>query len=303
MRHSETYQLSKHALLRVLERTNLSPGQLLDRLAAGAVAWLPASMPAGHRHALVYCATSQSFVVAIILEAERLVKTVVELAQWENMYRTVTDIWRSLAIHAAAQEALRASSNSLAEASPSEDDPMDVRLVAKLDGRKGPKYETLLAKTEAQWTALLGSVPAERRYAQPGFLSKLAVKLLTVNAFAELTRRRLERHAGLVASADNLLLVFGPLSYPVPLLPQIDVGKGLSQVVDRLAQRDEKRKGKSEQLEKKRVLRQQERRLEPPGDEVRGVAAPEPGMTMRPATNRELFALLTRSRADNSPAH
>lgn len=302
MRQLETYQLSKHALLRVLERTNLAPGQLLDRLAAGAVAWLPASLPAGHRHALVYCATSQSFVVAIILDDGLLVKTVVALEQWENMYRPVTDIWRALAIHAAAQEALRLScANAQAHASPQESDSMDVRLVAKIDGRKGPKYETILAKTEAQWTALLGSVPAERRYAQPGFLSKMAGKLLTVNTFAELTRRKLERHADLVSSADNLLLVFGPLNYPVPLLPQIDVGKELSQVVARLGCRDEKRKAKGEQLQKKRMLRQAARHPGNSPEERPCPAEPEGSPVTPPAPNRQLLALLTRSRSNNSP--
>jgi hypothetical protein len=292
----EPYTFSKHAVVRVLERTHLSVGQLLDRLNRNSIAWLPAKMPEGHRHALVYCASSGSFVVAILVEADRVVKTVVTLEQWENMYRPVANIWLTLAMHAAAQ-GLQAqlSDESSAAGAPDErkaakpaEEPthaMDVRLVAKFDGPKGPTYHDLFAQREAQWTALMGSTPAKRRYQKEEFLGSVAERLLNVSAFAELVRQRLIRHTELVMEANNLLLVFGPTSCPANLLPQVDVGRQLADLVSHVEAGIQKRRDEKTRLAQRRheayleqqSLEYQERKMA--------------------AQKNELFALLVKPRS------
>jgi len=256
----EPYKISKHAIGRVLERTSLSIGQLLDRLNSNGIAWLPAKLPEGHRHALVYCATSERFVVAVIKEADRVVKTIVTLEQWENMYRKVANVWLTLAIHAAAHGLCETSAGAarMAPAPPSEaprtsdQDAVDIRLVAKFDGLKGPTYHDLLALKEAQWTALMGSTPAKKRFQKAEFLSNLAQRLLTVGAIAEMVRQRLIRHTSLVMDANNLLLVFGPSSCPASLLPQVDVGQQLADLVAQIESTLQKRQQEKARLGKRR---------------------------------------------------
>lgn len=287
------YTFSKHAVVRVLERTHLSVGQLLDRLNNNSIAWLPAKMPEGHRHALVYCASSGSFIVAVLAEADRVVKTVVTLEQWENMYRKVANIWLTLAVHAAAQGlqpdqgSSSSSSTALLERKEARTtgepaQSMDVRLVAKFDGPKGPTYHDLFAQRESQWTALMGSTPAKRRYQKEEFLSSLAQRLLNVSAFAELVRQRLIRHTELVMEANNLLLVFGPCSYPASLLPQVDVGRQLADMVSHVEASIQKRRDEKARLAQRRheaYLEQQ---------------TPEYLERKRLAEKNELFALLVK---------
>jgi len=289
----EPYTFSKHAVVRVLERTHLSVGQLLDRLNSNSIAWLPAKMPAGHRHALVYCASSGSFIVAILVEADRVVKTVVTLEQWENMYRKVANIWLTLAMHAAVQ-GLRTDPATAAGTPPARKElkpadasaqEMDVRLVAKFDGPKGPTYQDLFAQRESQWTALMGSTPAKRRYQKEEFLSNLAERLLNVSAFAELVRQRLIRHTELVMDANNLLLVFGPTSCPASLLPQVDVGRQLAEMVSHVEATLQKRQDEKARLAQRRHEAYLERQ------------SPEHLERKKIVEKNELFALLTNPAA------
>ena len=255
MTRASSYQLSTHAVSRALERTSLSPGSLIDRIDGNAVAWLPARLPENHGHALVYCGLTDSFVVAILQKTDRVLKTVVTLEQWECMYWKVADIWLALAQHAAAHRLLSPAAIATATDTPppapvcigreplpaKEPQALDLRLVIKIDGPKGPQYHTILEKTEAQWGTMMGSSPAERRRIQNGFLSKLAKRLLTVNSVAAEVRNRLQRHKELIAQGDNILFVFGPNKYAVNFLPQVDVGALLPAMVDRIAKVEEKR--------------------------------------------------------------
>jgi hypothetical protein len=294
----EPYTFSKHAVVRVLERTHLSLGQLLDRLNNNGIAWLPAKMPEGHRHALVYCASSGTFIVAILVEADRVVKTVVTLEQWENMYRKVANIWLTLAMHAAAQglqvELTDTSAESLelngAKPADALAQAMDVRLVAKFDGPKGPTYQDLFAQRESQWTALLGSTPAKRRYKKDEFLSNLAERLLNVSAFAELLRQRLIRHTELVMDANNLLLVFGPTSCPASLLPQVDVGRQLAEMVSHVEATIQKRQDEKARLAQRRHDAYLERQ------------SPEHQERKKMVEKNELFALLTKPSPQEPPS-
>lgn len=255
----ETYKISNHAAVRILERTSLSIGQLLDRLSANGVAWLPAKLPEGHRHALIYCARSERFLVAVIHEADRVVKTIVTLEQWENMYRKVANVWMSLAIHAAAQGLLsNVKESGTLLTTPGEasriggPESVDMRLVAKFDGPKGPAYHDLLSLREFQWTEMMGSSPAKRRFQKSDFLGHLANRLLTVGTIAELVRQRLIRHTALVMEASNLLLVFGPSSCPASLLPQVDVGQQLADMVAQIETALQKRKEAKARLTQRR---------------------------------------------------
>jgi len=296
MTRASTYKLSTHAVSRALERTSLSPGSLIDRIVSNACVWLPARLPEHHRHALVYCARTDSFVVAIVHQTDRVLKTVVTLEQWEGTYWKVADIWLALAQHAAAQYLLPADAVAAAAAGTAtppepvtigreplpakEPQALDLRLVVKIDGPKGPQYHTLLEKTEAQWGTMMGSSPAERRRVQNGFLSKLAKRLLTVNAVATDVRNRLRRHQDLIARADNILFVFGPNKYSANFLPQVDVGPLLPGMVDRVAQLENKR-AQQAQVKKER---KRQKRLEKTHPSLVGSAMSQ--------QNKELFAML-----------
>lgn len=97
------YVLSTHAELRVLERTNLSGGQLLQRLNTRACVWLPRRGVDGEWYALVHCLGSQTYVVCVIADVQPVLKTVLTLEMWENDCGVLPFIWLALARTALVQ--------------------------------------------------------------------------------------------------------------------------------------------------------------------------------------------------------
>lgn len=97
------FGMSTHAHLRVLERTELSGAQLLERVNRRACAWLPRRSDWDTYFALVYCALSDIFVVAVIAPDTYVLKTVLTQHQWQTTYGIIAPVQFSLAQLAAAQ--------------------------------------------------------------------------------------------------------------------------------------------------------------------------------------------------------
>lgn len=116
------YVLSTHAELRVLERTNLSGGQLLHRLNTRACVWLPRRGAEGEWYALVHCMGSQTYVVCVIAGALPVLKTVLTLQMWENDYGTLPFIWLALARIALVQSIAGSEAPPASPAAPAQKD-------------------------------------------------------------------------------------------------------------------------------------------------------------------------------------
>jgi hypothetical protein len=97
------FYLSRHAHLRVLERTRLSGCQIIERLNMRACAWLRRRTSSDCYYALAYCAATDVFVIAVIAPNKRVLKTILTREQWEINCGPIPAVHLLLAKLASAQ--------------------------------------------------------------------------------------------------------------------------------------------------------------------------------------------------------
>lgn len=229
----QVFELSPHAELRVLERTGISGGQLLDRLSSGACFWLDRRGGAGERYALVYCATHEVHVVAVAaLGPPAWLKTVLTLQQWEASYGRVAPICLALARQAVLQHA---EEEALATSAPGAVCPNRVDAVHL--------YATRVGAPDSH--VHLDSIPIAHLHALRYERGRLDANIQSLHRVPGIRvfRRHLEQvtvtKAKLVASAQRMYLAFGELGAPgdVALPGLVDITSNLMERFKRKGRR------------------------------------------------------------------
>lgn len=104
MNMTSEFEISPHAELRILERTNLSGGQILQRINENSCYWLDDNKNLNRKYAIIYFASEKLYIIAVIAINDKVVVTLLNVEQFERDYGIIPYVYLSLARQLALQK-------------------------------------------------------------------------------------------------------------------------------------------------------------------------------------------------------